>query len=103
MIKIIKKILCLIEKEDENIKARRNFKSIQIDETMMNFKAKGHRGRSSANKYDALIIVECKIKFSKVFACILKDKRESTILTIFQKHLVLGTTVYTKNNHLIEI
>ncbi|KCZ77523.1 hypothetical protein H311_01462 [Anncaliia algerae PRA109] len=87
----------------EILKLGGTFKSIQINEIIMNFKAKGHRGRSSTNKYDALIIVEYDTKISEVFACILKDKRESTILTIFQKHLVLGTTVYTKNNHLIEI
>ncbi|KCZ77920.1 hypothetical protein H311_01063, partial [Anncaliia algerae PRA109] len=31
---------------------------VQIDETMMNFKCKSHRGRSTLNKTDALVIIE---------------------------------------------
>lgn len=42
---------------------------IQIDETLLNFKCKSRRGRSSKNKSDALYIIEFKQKTLKCFAC----------------------------------
>ncbi|KCZ80575.1 hypothetical protein H312_02032, partial [Anncaliia algerae PRA339] len=38
---------------------------IEIDETMMNFKVKSHRGRSPSNKTDALCFVEFNEKITK--------------------------------------
>ncbi|KCZ81413.1 hypothetical protein H312_01168, partial [Anncaliia algerae PRA339] len=32
---------------------------VQIDEIMLNYRAKSHRGRSLANRTDALCIVDC--------------------------------------------
>lgn len=40
---------------------------VQIDETMLNYKAKSHRGRSPTNKSDALCIVETKEKITRFF------------------------------------
>ncbi|KCZ82279.1 hypothetical protein H312_00302, partial [Anncaliia algerae PRA339] len=41
---------------------------VQIDETMMNYKYKSHRGRSPLNKTDALCIVEFTDKITKAYA-----------------------------------
>ncbi|KCZ79748.1 hypothetical protein H312_02861 [Anncaliia algerae PRA339] len=58
---------------------------VQVDETMLNYKVKSHRGRASTNKTDALCIVETKDKITRVFAQVIPDKKTSTIL-IFNPH-----------------
>lgn len=40
---------------------------IQIDETMMNYKCKSHRGRSNDNKTDAIVLWKLKIVKLHVF------------------------------------
>ncbi|KAI5153064.1 hypothetical protein ENBRE01_3128 [Enteropsectra breve] len=47
---------------------------VQVDETMLNHAVKNHRGRSSFNKIDALVIVELNKCVNKDFACIIPDK-----------------------------
>ncbi|KCZ81071.1 hypothetical protein H312_01495 [Anncaliia algerae PRA339] len=55
---------------------------VQIDETMLNYKYKGLRGRSPENKTDALYIVEFKDKITRVFIKILENKKATTIIPI---------------------
>ncbi|KAM0684905.1 hypothetical protein COBT_003886, partial [Conglomerata obtusa] len=54
----------------------------QIDETMLNYKAKSHRGRSSHDKTDKPCITEVDGKIARVFATIISDKKESTLIQI---------------------
>ncbi|KCZ74818.1 hypothetical protein H311_04214 [Anncaliia algerae PRA109] len=94
--KIIDKLIELLKKDNRRIGMFGGpFKLVQIDETMMNFKVKSHRGRSSKKKTDALTIVECDQKITKVLACVIKDKKESTILPIIKEHVLPGSIVHT--------
>ncbi|KCZ82553.1 hypothetical protein H312_00211 [Anncaliia algerae PRA339] len=57
--KLITKFISLQESFDfRTNKAGGPGKIVQVDETMLNYKCKSHRGRSSRNKSDALCIVE---------------------------------------------
>jgi hypothetical protein len=55
---------------------------VQIDETMLNYKCKSHRGRSPLNKTDSLEIVEVRNHITRVFACIIPNKISSTLIPI---------------------
>ncbi|KCZ80254.1 hypothetical protein H312_02344 [Anncaliia algerae PRA339] len=68
---------------------------IQIDETMLNFKCKSHRGRSSRNKSDALCIIEFKQKISKCFACLIPNKKKDTLIPIITSLVIPGSVIYT--------
>ncbi|KAG0428057.1 hypothetical protein DMUE_5844, partial [Dictyocoela muelleri] len=57
-------------------------KIIQVDETMLNYKVKSHRGRSPENKTDALCIIEYENEIKRVFACVIDNKLELTIVPI---------------------
>ncbi|KCZ74612.1 hypothetical protein H311_04420 [Anncaliia algerae PRA109] len=46
---------------------------VQIDETMMNYKCKSHRGRSPLNKTDAFCTVEFTDKITKAYATTIFD------------------------------
>jgi transposase-like protein len=70
-------------------------KIINIDETMLNYKCKSHKGRSPENKTDALLIVECDPHVKRVMAVTIPDKRAATILPIIISNVVSGSTIYT--------
>jgi hypothetical protein len=55
---------------------------VQIDETILNYKCKSHRGRLSSNKTDALCIVEARNSIKKAFECIIPNKRDKTLIPI---------------------
>ncbi|KAG0442783.1 hypothetical protein DMUE_0007 [Dictyocoela muelleri] len=55
---------------------------IQIDETMLNFKAKSHRCRSPSNRTFAICIVETSNNIIKAFAKITPNKKASTLIPI---------------------
>ncbi|KCZ75988.1 hypothetical protein H311_03023 [Anncaliia algerae PRA109] len=57
--KIIKKLIQNLPQTDfSNNKLGGPVFIIQVDEAMLNYKAKSHRGRSPGNKTDAICIVE---------------------------------------------
>ncbi|KCZ78483.1 hypothetical protein H311_00483, partial [Anncaliia algerae PRA109] len=68
---------------------------VQVDETMLNFKCKGHRGHSPENRTDALVIVECTIKIDRVFAKVIPNKEANTIVPIICENVAAGTTIFT--------
>lgn len=69
---------------------------VQIDETMLNYKVKSHRGRSAYNKSDALCIVEVKDNMvKKVWAQVIENKKIETIIPIILEKVVPGSTIYT--------
>ncbi|KCZ78859.1 hypothetical protein H311_00095 [Anncaliia algerae PRA109] len=57
---------------------------VEIDETMMNFKVKSHRGRSPSIKTDALCFVEFNEKITKCFATCIPNKKSETILPLIK-------------------
>lgn len=68
---------------------------VQVDETMMNYKCKSHRGRSPLNRTDALCIVECRPFISKVWAQIIPDKSIITILPIICQRVLSNSIIHT--------
>ncbi|KCZ79507.1 hypothetical protein H312_03107 [Anncaliia algerae PRA339] len=75
---------------------------VEIDETMLNFKCKSHRGRSPSNKTDALCIVEVGQKITRAFAKIIPNKKIETILPIIISQVMPGSLIWTdehKNYH----
>lgn len=83
------------ERMQENEKLGGPGKIVQIDETMLNYKCKSHRGRSAENRTDALCMVEINENGSKAFACVIPDKKASTILPIIIANVKAGTTIHT--------
>ncbi|KCZ80992.1 hypothetical protein H312_01597 [Anncaliia algerae PRA339] len=75
IVKVIKKLIGLIPPTDffEN-KLGGPGCIVQIDETMLNFKCKSHRGRSPENRTDSLCIVEYNGNIKRVFAQIIPNK-----------------------------
>ena len=57
-------------------------KVVQIDETMLNFKVKSHRGRAPSNITDSLCMMEYTNRITMCFARIIPDKKEATIVPI---------------------
>lgn len=69
---------------------------VQIDETMLNFKCKSHRGRSTNNKTDAICITEVRDgHISKVWAQTIPNKQSATLIPIICDKVISGSTIYT--------
>lgn len=68
---------------------------VQVDETMMNFKCKSHRGRSPSNRTDALCIVETRNGITRSFATVIADKRASTIIPIICANVASRSIIHT--------
>ncbi|KCZ78086.1 hypothetical protein H311_00892 [Anncaliia algerae PRA109] len=60
--------------------------TVQVNEIMLNFKCKFHRGISANNKSDALCIVEVGSHITRAFATVIPNKEKATILPIFKKN-----------------
>ncbi|KCZ76129.1 hypothetical protein H311_02880 [Anncaliia algerae PRA109] len=73
---------------------------VQIDETMLNFKSKSHRGRSPLNKTDALVIVEVNNIVSQIYADAIENKKNETIMPIICDHVVTGAEIHTDEHKL---
>lgn len=70
-------------------------KIVQIDETMLNYKCKSHRGRSPKNRTDALCIVEYDNKIIRGFAQVIANKESATLIPIICRNVVSGTKIWT--------
>lgn len=69
---------------------------MQIDETMLNYKCKSHRGRSSTNKTDALCIAELvNRKITRLFATTIPNKEERTFVPIICKQVAANSVIWT--------
>ncbi|KCZ79109.1 hypothetical protein H312_03508, partial [Anncaliia algerae PRA339] len=68
---------------------------VQIDETMLNYKCKSHRGRSPQNKTDALCIVEVGNQITRAFATIIENKKSEYIMPIICSQVASGSIVWT--------
>lgn len=68
-------------------------KIVQVDETALNHSVKAHRGRAPLNKTDALCIIEYDTKISKAYACVIKDKKATTLLPIICDKVLPFSTI----------
>lgn len=93
--KIITKFLNLVEDGFENNKLGGIGKVVQIDETALNHGIKAHRGRAANNKTDALCIIEFETNIKRAFACVIADKKASTILPIICSNVVSNSIIHT--------
>ena len=69
---------------------------VQVDETMMNYKCKSHRGRSPLNRTDSLCMVE--IRGGKILRClalVIPDKSSATISQIILNNVTYGSVIHT--------
>ena len=97
--KIIKKLVYKMREPDfSNSKIGGHGVIVQIDETMLNFKVKSHRGRSSTNKTNSLFIVEFDNHITKCFAKIIPDKKESSLVPIICSQVASNSIIW-KNEH----
>ncbi|KAG0420909.1 hypothetical protein DMUE_6324, partial [Dictyocoela muelleri] len=94
--KVIHKIVDIIPEVDfKNDKLGGAGRIVQIDETMLNYKCKSHRGRSPLNKTDALCIVEIEGRIIRAFATIIPDKRKDTIIPIIMNQVAPNSIIWT--------
>ncbi|KCZ81119.1 hypothetical protein H312_01485 [Anncaliia algerae PRA339] len=56
---------------------------VQVDETMLNYKCKSHRGRSSTNKTESLCIVEINGNITRAFATTYRIKNKVPLFPLF--------------------
>lgn len=68
---------------------------VQIDETMLNFKCKSHRGRSPENRTDSLCIVEVRGSITRAFATIIPNKESSTLIPIICRQVAQNSIIHT--------
>ncbi|KCZ77544.1 hypothetical protein H311_01442 [Anncaliia algerae PRA109] len=68
---------------------------IQIDETMLNFKCKDHRGRLPQNKTDGLCIVEVGNQITRAFATVIENKKSEHIMPIICSQVASESIVWT--------
>jgi hypothetical protein len=54
-----------------------------------------HRGLSPENRMDTLCIVEVKGNVTRAFACVISDKRASTMIPIIIRQVANNSTVWT--------
>lgn len=95
--KLVKKLIILMKTSNDNGRKLGGFGTeIQVDETMLNFKCKSHRGRSASNRTDAICIVEViNGSINKVWAEVIINKSIKTIMPIICDRVVVGSTIYT--------
>lgn len=68
---------------------------VQIDETMLNYKCKSHRGRSATNKTDAISIVEVGDRITRAFARVIPNKESNTLIPIIVSQVAANSTIWT--------
>ncbi|KCZ77900.1 hypothetical protein H311_01083 [Anncaliia algerae PRA109] len=70
-------------------------KIVQIDETILNYKCKSHRGRSPSNKTDSLCIIEFENKITRVFATCIPNKKAETLIPIICRQVASNSIIWT--------
>lgn len=68
---------------------------VNVDETMVSFKAKSHRGRSAGEQIWALVIVDTSYKPSKGFCCVVENRKAETLLPIIRSVVRPGSIIHT--------
>lgn len=70
-------------------------KVVQVDETMLNFKCKSHRGRSPTNRTDSISIIEFGSFTTRVFAKVIPNKESATLIPIICSQVAANSTIWT--------
>lgn len=70
-------------------------KIIQVDETMLNYKCKSHRGRSPSNKTDSLCIVEFCGHITRCYAKIIPNKYATTLVPLICRQVAANSIIWT--------
>ena len=68
---------------------------VQVDETMMNYKAKSHRGRSAKNHTDSLCMVEFIGNITRCYATVIPNKLASTLVPIIISQVSANSIIWT--------
>lgn len=70
-------------------------KVVQVDETMLNYKCKSHRGRSATNRTDSLCMVEYTDRITRCFAVVIPNKLQTTIVPIICSQVSSHSKIHT--------
>lgn len=92
----IEKLVCSRIKfffSEHPIKLGGEFTICQVDETMINFKCKSHRGRSLNEQIWALVIVDCSTKPALGYIEVVSDRSSATLIPIISRVVRNGTTI----------
>jgi hypothetical protein len=77
---------------------------VEIDETMLNYKCKSHRGRSTENKLDALVIAEVfNSSVTRVFATVIENKLQTTLVPLICSQVAAHSIIWTNEIDFIQI
>lgn len=68
---------------------------VQIDETMVNFKVKSHRGRGPRQQIWALVIVDCFVTPAAGFCTIVPNRKAETLIPIINNVVREGSIIHT--------
>lgn len=94
--KVLNKLITLIPEIDFfNDKLGGPGCNVQIDETMLNYKCKSHRGRSPRNETDSLCIVELKENITRAFAVVIPNKAAATLVPIICRQVAQHSIIWT--------
>ena len=94
--KILKELISRMKETDfNNDKLGSGNRLVQVDETMLNYKCKSHRGRSPNNKTDSLSIVEIDQGITRCFATVIPNKKAETLIPIIVNNVCSGARIYT--------
>ena len=96
-LKVISRIMCYIKnyQPTKTEKMGGPDTNIQVNEMMINFKCKSHRGRTTENKTDALCIIEYTDDTIKAYATTIPNISKTTIIPIICSRMVPGSIVHT--------
>lgn len=96
ILKITKKLTNLMTAPDFSDKKMGGIgKVVQVDETMLNYKCKSHRGRSSTNRTDSLCIIEFERSILRAYAVVIPNKTQATIVPIICSQVNSGSIIHT--------
>lgn len=68
---------------------------VQVDETMMNYSCKSHKGRPPENYTDSISIVEIDGGITRCYAQVIDNKQSATLVPIIVENVVNGATIHT--------
>jgi transposase-like protein len=94
--KIIKKFLNLVDVfdfKDDRLEGPGTV--VQIDETAINHKLKGHWGWAPRNKKDAFCIVDSTDHITRAFSVVISNKQANTLIPIIQDNVVHNSIIHT--------
>jgi len=71
---------------------------IQVDETLLSYECKIHRGRPAHNKTDCVCIVEVGNGIERAYATVIPNKERSTLVPLILRNVSLGSVIWTDDS-----